>query len=234
LEGTYLVADLSSKQYVYPFEGQVKVDFVDRDAGSVIESSNVLKGQKAILTEEAKKALLARENIQLVGEAGDDFVMDRFVQWNLGSVETLASPLDGEQNVNEEETTEDSTETTTDESADDSVEESTEESTEEVVAPTGLTVSVTSPGLNATIQKDAIAIEGAIVSGTAQTVTVTWAGNNQPYTLGGFAPGDTSFRYVADASYGNLKAGSNTYTIVATAEDGTQSAPLTVTIVAEY
>lgn len=232
-QSTYLVANLSTKQYVYPFDGEVHVDFVDRSAGdSVIEGADLKRGQKAILTEEAQKALLARENIQLVGEAGDDLLMDRFVMWNLGSVETFADPLDGEgeeENLAEEEETPEEETPDEEEIADETSEEVTEEETS-----TGLALSVTSPGLNVTIQKDAIAIEGIILSGTANTVTVTWAGNNQPYTLGGFAPGDTSFRYVADASYGNLKAGSNTYTIVATSADGTQSAPVTVTINAEF
>lgn len=231
-QSTFLVANLSTKQYVYPFEGELHVDFVDRSAGdSVIEGSDLKRGQKAILTEEAQKALLARENIQLIGEAGDDLLMDRFVMWNLGSVETFADPLDGEgeENLAEEEETPDEETPEKEDITDETSEEVTPEET-----PTGLTLSVTSPGLNATIQKSAIAIEGSIVSGTANTVTITWAGNNQPYTLGGFAPGDTSFRYVADASYGNLKAGSNTYTIVATSADGTQSAPVTVTINAEF
>lgn len=232
-QSTYLVANLSTKQYVYPFEGEVHVDFVDRSAGdSVIEGSDLKRGQKAILTEEAQKALLARENIQLIGEAGDDLLMDRFVMWNLGSVETFADPLDGE---GEETALEEEDAESEDETAEDTDEVTEPEEAEGVEeTPTGLTLSVTSPGLNATIQKSAIAIEGSIVSGTANTVTITWAGNNQPYTLGGFAPGDTSFRYVADASYGNLKAGSNTYTIVATSADGTQSAPVTVTINAEF
>ncbi len=99
---------------------------------------------------------------------------------------------------------------------------------------TQLNISVTSPGLNATIQKSAIAIEGSVLSGTANTVTVTWAGNNQAYTLNGFAPGDTEFRYVADASYGNLKAGSNTYTVIAYDAQGQVSNTLVVTIVAEF
>ena len=95
-------------------------------------------------------------------------------------------------------------------------------------------IRVDSPSSPASIQKDAIAIEGTIVSGSGNTVTVTWDGNNQPYTLGGYAPGDSSFRYVADADYGNLKAGANTYTVIARDAAGNVSNTVTVTINAEY
>lgn len=232
-QGRFLFANQDTKQYAYSFEGSLKVDYVDRtQSDSVIETVRVDKGKKTILTQEAEVALLARESLTLLGDSGDDFVGDRFVMWNLGTVETVTA------NVNEPDLGEDPspdeeldlTTETTDETA--PTEEVTE--TSETAVQPSLCVSISSPGLSVTIQKDAIAIEGSITCGTASTVTVTWGGNGSPYVLGGFAPGDSTFRYVADASYGNLKAGSNTYTIVATAADGTQSTPVTVTINAEF
>ena len=235
-QGRFLIANQDTKQYVYSFEGSVRVDYVDRTKDdSVIETVRVDEGKKTILTSEAEAALLARESLTLLGAAGDDFVGDRFVMWNLGTVATIdkgedetEDPLDEDAELDEG-TSED--EETEEEAATD---EETADSEEPEAPAATLCVTVTSPGLTVTIEKDAIAIEGSITCGTASTVTVTWGGNNSPYTLGGFAPGDTSFRYVADASYGNLKAGTNTYTIVATAVDGTQSAPVTVTITANF
>ncbi|QQR55260.1 FecR domain-containing protein [Candidatus Peregrinibacteria bacterium] len=231
-QGVFLIANQSTKQYVYSFEGSMRVDYVDRSQGdSVIESVRVEKGKKSILTSEAELALLARESLNLLGEAGDDFVGDRFVMWNLGTAvafQEAEEPAPDKEELAEEEVDEETEET------DEPVEAETPEPVEPETPVAGLCASVTSPGLNVTIQKDAIAIEGSITCGTAATVTVTWAGNNSPYTLGGFAPGDATFRYVADASYGNLKAGVNTYTVVATAADGTQSAPVVVTINAEF
>lgn len=234
-QGRFLFANQDTKQYAYSFDGTLNVDYVDRSQeDSVIESVRVDKGKKTILTQEAEVALLARESLTLVGESGDDFMGDRFVMWNLGDVDTISEGTGSGDVSLGEDPGEDTDETPVEEPV---VEEPSEEVTDptvsEVPAPT-LCVQVTSPGTSVTIQKSAIAIEGSITCGTASTVTVTWGGNGAPYTLGGFAPGDTTFRYVADASYGNLKAGSNTYTIVATAADGTQSAPLTVTIVAEF
>ena len=97
-----------------------------------------------------------------------------------------------------------------------------------------LSISVTSPSSGSTIQKDAFAIEGQIVSGTASKVTVTWSGNGEPFVLGLFEPGSSSFRYVADTDYLNLAQGSNTYTIVAYDSAGNASNTISLTITAEY
>ncbi len=234
-QGRFLVANQDTKQYAYAFDGTLKVDYVDRTQDdSVIETVRVDEGKKTILTQEAEVALLARESLTLLGEAGDDFVGDRFVMWNLGTVDTISEGTGtGESALGE--APDGDVETPVEEpvAEDPVVETVTNPVVSETPAPT-LCVQVTSPGTSVTIQKTAIAIEGSITCGTASTVTVTWGGNGAPYTLGGFAPGDSTFRYVADASYGNLKAGSNTYTIVATAADGTVSQAVTVTIVAEF
>lgn len=234
--GRFLIANQDTKQYAYSFEGDLTVDYVDRDQNdSVIETVRVATGQKTILTSEAEVALLARESLTLLGESGDDFLGDRFVMWNLGTVESVLSEVLPGDETGTESDLESDLETDLEIEADPLAEENVETEPEPVTSPvTGLQIRVDSPGTVATIQKSAIAIEGSIASGTANTVTVTWAGNNQPYTLGGFAPGDTSFRYVADASYGNLTSGSNTYTIVAMDADGNVSNTVTVTITAEF
>lgn len=242
-QGRFLIANQDTKQYAYSLDGTLNVDYVDRSQNdSVIETVRVDKGKKTILTQEAEVALLARESITLLGESGDDFLGDRFVMWNLGTVDTISEgsgeePMLGEApDAASDEASDEESEASAQEPAGDGTqvaEVKTDPVVSETPVPT-LCVQVTSPGLSVSIQKDAIAIEGSITCGTASTVTVTWAGNGAPYTLGGFAPGDTSFRYVADASYGNLKAGSNTYTIVATAADGTVSQAVTVTIEASF
>ena len=59
-----------------------------------------------------------------------------------------------------------------------------EEPAEEVVVEEeseDLIISVTSPGSGASDSDGAIAIEGAIVSGSASTVYVTWSGNGESY-----------------------------------------------------
>lgn len=227
LSAVYLVSNDANREYVYGFDGQATVDFVDRSQDdSVIDTVTITKGKKTVLSDEDEKNLLARQSLTLVAEAGDDLLGDRFVAWNNGEVETQ------DPEVSTEETDElDSTDAEVDADATATEENVVEESTTPV---SSLQIKVTSPGLNSTIQKSAIAIEGSIVAGTANTVTVTWDGNGKPYTLGGFAPGDTSFRYVADASYGNFKAGANTFTVVATAADGTVSNTVTVVINAQF
>ena len=190
------------------------------------------KGKKSVLTADDKTKLLARQSITLMVDAGDDLIGDAFVAYNKGEVlpsdlgEDPALPADG--TTADADATTTSTDSTTTDATD------TTETTTPVTPVSSLQISVTSPGLNSTIQKNAIAIEGAIVAGTADHVTVTWDGNGKPYTLAGFKAGGSSFRYVADATYGNFKEGVNTFTVVAYAADGTISNTVTVVITGEF
>ena len=218
MSATYLTSNQADREYIYGFEGQAVVNFVDRaQDDSVIETVTIDKGKKAILTDEVEQKLLARESVTLSGEAGDDLMGDSFIAFVNGETSMLGTA--------EETTPPEDEATTTDE---------TTETPETTTPVSTLQIQVTSPGLNSTIQKSAIAIEGAIVAGTADYVTVTWSGNGNPYTLAGFKAGGTSFRYVADASYGNFKVGANTFTVVAYAADGTVSNTVTVVINGEF
>ncbi len=230
--GQYLVGDALSKEYVYSIEKGLHVDFVDRAQGdAVIEPIELKEGQKTMLTEDARALLLQRQDLELLGETADDLLSDPFVSWNLtGSFQVDFNPTE-DSNARPEGA---EANTQTDETVSEETTPEPDEETTPTEVPSAFSIRVNSPGLTATIQKDAIAIEGSIVSGAASTVTVTWGGNNSPYTLGGFAPGDTNFRYVADFDYGNLSHGANTYTVVAYDAAGNPSNTVTVTITAEF
>ena len=212
-QGTYLVSNRVDEERVAVKSGQVGVDFVDRgEEELVIESLTIKEGEQSLLTDGKERALLARENISLVEPVVVEF-------WDTVFVEQQSS---GEQAESEA-------------TGPIEIEEDLEASTEEVVVEeTSLVISVSTPSSGATIEKDAFAIEGQIVSGTASTVMVTWSGNAQAYPLGLFEPGGSTFRYVADTDYLNLSQGPNTYTIVAYDSEGNASNTVVLTIDAAF
>lgn len=226
MSASYLASNQSNKQYIYGFDGQATVRFVDRSQeDSVIDTVTIEKGKKSVLTDDAEKNLLARESVTLIGDAGDDLMGDSFIAFVNGESSFLGT---AEETTPPEDATPPVTETTA------PVDATTTTETPAPAPVSSLQIKVTSPGLNSTIQKNAIAIEGVIVAGTADHVTITWDGNGNPYTLAGFKAGGSSFRYVADATYGNFKAGVNTFTVVAYAADGTVSNTVTVVITAQF
>ena len=212
-QGTYLVSNRVDEERVAVKSGQVGVDFVDRgEEELVIESLTIKEGEQSLLTDGRERALLARENISLVEPVVVEF-------WDTVFVEQQSS---GEQAESEA-------------TGPIEIEEDLEASPEEVVVEeTSLVISVSTPSSGATIEKDAFAIEGQIVSGTASKVMVTWSGNGQAYPLGLFTAGSGSFRYVADTDYANLSVGSNTYTIVAYDSEGKASNMVVLTIDASF
>src|SRR3989344_3475555 len=155
-QGTYLVSNRVDEERVAVKSGQVGVDFVDRgEEELVIESLTIKEGEQSLLTDGRERALLARENISLVEPVVVEF-------WDTVFVEQQSS---GEQAESEA-------------TGPIEIEEDLEASPEEVVVEeTSLVISVSTPSSGATIEKDAFAIEGQIVSGTASTVMVTWSGN---------------------------------------------------------
>ncbi|MFA5793273.1 MAG: FecR domain-containing protein [Candidatus Gracilibacteria bacterium] len=228
----YLVYNGEDQEYVYNFGDILTVDFVDRSEDeALIQSLSVKENEQILLTSEERDALIARMSMVSVSSLIIDSTSDEFLRWNLGGSAPI--PVVDESDVSDETVAED---------VDDSVEvvelvdataDVVEDTTDDSVAVPGtFQIKVDSPSLQSTIQKDAIAIEGSILAGEASIVTITWDGNNQPYTLGGFAPGDANFRYVADIDYGNFKIGSNTYTVTAYDADG--KASNTVTVVVNY
>jgi hypothetical protein len=64
------------------------------------------------------------------------------------------------------------------------------------------------------VETDTVKVVGSVVG--AKEINVSG------YTLSAFEPGDTSWTYYAKESLGNLDPGENTFTVTATAEDGTK------------
>ncbi len=237
VQGEYLVAHQGSQEALFVNQGPVTAEYMDRSGEErTIETIVLSSGEMSLLDETTQTALLARENVTLVEPVREDMFTDSFVRWSKGENVVEETPSDEEDSEDEEEPEEtEETEETDEATTDDEEETSAEEETPvEEEATTGLKIAVSSPANGATIQKDAIAIEGVISSGTASRVTVTWSGNGTPYTLSGFTAGSSSFRYVADVAYGNYAKGSNTYTIVAYDETGAVSNTVVITLNAEF
>lgn len=229
VQGQYLVAHQGQQEALFVYEGPVTTEYMERSAEArVIETVVLSGGEMSLLDEATQAALQAREDVNLVEPVRADMFTDSFVRWSKGE-----EVVEDESEEEEEETDEE----TMDEETPEEEEEVIEEEEEPVVEPeatTGLRISIVSPASGSTIQKDAIALEGQITSGTASTVTVTWSGNGVPYTLSSFTAGSGTFRYVADTDYANYAPGSNTYTIVAYDENGKPSNTVVIVLNAEF
>lgn len=229
VQGQYLVAHQGQQEALFVYEGPVTTEYMERSAEArVIETVVLSSGEMSLLDEATQTALQAREDVTLVEPVREDMFTDSFVRWSKGEEVVEEEPV-VEEDEEDEEITEEETETPE--------EETIEEEEEPVVEPeatTGLKISIVSPASGSTIQKDAIALEGQVTSGTASTVTVTWSGNGVPYTLSSFTAGSSTFRYVADTDYANYALGSNTYTIVAYDENGQVSNTVVIVLNAEF
>lgn len=226
VQGQYLVAHQGQQEALFVYEGPVTAEFMERGTEPRVIETVVLKGgEMSLLDEATQTALQAREDVTLVESVREDMFTDSFVRWSKGEAVEEEEPMiedEGEETETpeEEEVLEE--------------EELEEEPVVEPEATTGLKISIISPASGTTIQKDAVALEGQITSGTASTITVTWSGNGVPYTLSSFAAGSSTFRYVADTDYANYALGSNTYTIVAYDENGQVSNTVVITLNAEF
>lgn len=220
----YFLENSEIREVVYLAEGNLKVNFMDPSGDNlVIETAVLNPGDMTLLTAERETALLARENIPLVEPVSEDVLNEAL---NSNSAPGLIEPSDLDYAENSEAESF---------AVDPGESESTEVGNNTTLeTPFTLEIGLLSPASGTTVQKDAIALEGQITIGIAQTVTVTWSGNGTPYTLSAFTPGSSSFRYVADVNYQNFTRGQNTYTIVAYDEQGQPSNTLTVLINAEF
>ncbi len=222
---SYWATQLDQTESVIVQDGSIEVEYVERGPEDVvIESTALSQGYMSFFEPEKRRALLDRGDIELIEkyEPLEEEAVDDFLAWNRGQISVqeedeekpVEEPEDEEEVIEEEPIVE---------------EEEVPEETPVVVEP-ALKISISSPKNPSTIQKDAIAIEGSILSGEAESVYVTWSGSGTPYALSMYEAGASSFRYVASLDYQNLKAGRNEYTIVAYDAEGKESNRATVVI----
>ncbi len=229
------------QQGLQVFQETVKVLYVDRARDQrTVDTTMLRSGQQTLLTAETQRALLARENVDLLQDFDLTKMEDDFVLWNrdgiLPSASEAATVSDTEGDSFENDEKETSPEEDLEEELTplDETEEELDAADEEPLDLENLKIRLDSPAATVELQKDGIALEGSIVSGEAARVEVTWDGNGQPYVLSGYTAGAADFRYVADAAYGNLRLGVNRYTIKAFDSKGQVSNVLTVTVNASY
>ncbi len=239
LNGDSLITQTEKAESVYVFDGEVSVELLDRrdaEDPDVIERFYLKEGTKTEFFKEDKVALLERKDVVLYQEFNlDEFGQSDFLQWNLG--DGVLPENDREDDEKEEESSEEEEEKPNEEeeaAETDEEEPLEEEAVLEEESEESLKITIYSPSSGSTIEKDAIAIEGGVLTGEAARVSVTWSGNGQAYDLGFFEPGSESFRYVADAAYGNFVVGQNTYTIVAYDAEGKPSNTVTVVLTGKF
>lgn len=114
---------------------------------------------------------------------------------------------------------------------------------DEVIADESLvvirdTVAPAAPQVTGPMDGDVITSEEGFVlkgsvSSDTQKVIVTDSAQSFAYALSAYLPGETSWKYNAKAQFGNLKEGTNTYTIVAVDKAGNKSAETMVDVIYE-
>lgn len=214
--GEYLVSNVANEEYLAVMEGSVKVEYVDRTGETVVvDSLSVSAGSISYFDDVKERQFLQRSAVVLAGPLEEDFFEeDAFVAINEGEVVIIEEEPEVEEEV-------------------EVVVEEPEPQPEPEASVETLAIAVVSPASGSVINKDAIAIEGRIVSGEASRVSVTWSGSGDAYDLGLFEAGSDSFRYVADVNYSNFAEGKNVYSIVAYDEDGQVSNTLLIEITYE-
>ena len=215
LKADYLLEFNSSREALHVLAGEATVNYMDRSGSEeVLVDTRVLTAQESSVFDPAKKqSFLSRADVTMSEPTTLDLATQPLVQWaQTGYLLAESAPAQEVALVGTE------------------VEEKAPAVAEEEAA---LQVRILSPSSPFALQGSAVAIEGSLI-GEAERVTVSWSGTGTAYPLGLFEPGSSSFRYVADANYGNIKPGENRYTIIAYAKDGTASEPVTVVIQATY
>ncbi len=197
-------------------QGEAMATYWERGEPDVkVDEQWISTGERSRLTPALQTAFLNREDVSLVESIpADELVADDFLSWIQGGP-VQNSPMISNDPILAEEASADSHE---------------EESVEEEVAER-LALSLDSPQSPFTLTgKTGVAIEGHVLTGTAERITVQWSGGGAPYTLSMFEPGSSSFRFVADEMYGNLILGENRYIIQAYDADGKASSPVTMVV----
>jgi len=215
LKADYLLEFTSTREALHVLAGEATVNYMDRSGSEeVLVDTRVLESQESSVFDPVKKqSFLSRADVVMTEPSNAAVAMQPLVQWaETGHLLAENTPAQEVALVETE------------------VEEKAPAVADEEAA---LQVRILSPRSPFALQGSAIAIEGAL-TGEAERVTVSWSGTGTAYPLGLFEPGSSSFRYVADANYGNIQPGENRYTIIAYAKDGTASEPVTVVIQASY
>lgn len=219
----------------------LEIDVHSEDDSTVVDSFVIGVGQEVVFTKKVLASFWKFQSPSIIAAISDDFKEREFYEWNIkedknptkfvfdentGKAQFVDAPpedLDGD----EKEVDEDATEQA-DFSAEVTVTEKDTEKDDSMNSAISVSLqSVAGQGKNSSNVYDVSARVTTIVgaaSGEVVKVTVN------DYELQKFKKGDSSWTYFANADYGLMKPGENTYTVVAYDANGKKSAPLVVKV----
>jgi len=238
-------------EVVRVLRGDVMVDVLSQDGSKVVETEKVGVGQEIVFTDNILDAYWKFQSPSVLSALSDEFKQTRWYEWNIAEdeeptefsksailgegsdfVEVVPEVMEPEAGVSDDVEEDDVVEPDVEEEVVEEVveEEVVEEPEEEVDLGSLGTPTITSvAGVTETndggfyvVTSNPATLTGGI-SG-AEDVVVSG------YTLQKFVAGDGTWTYYANADYGLMEVGENTYEVYAVAPDGTHSASITVKV----
>ena len=225
-------------EVVRVFNGEgLQVDVLTEEE-KVVESAALGVGQEIVFTDKVLEAYWAFQSPTVISAVSDEFKQSEWYLWNLNedqeptefakvTGESGGSLVEAPPEVFEEEVEEgaEEDEDTNEEELEEPVEEEEEEVSGALAKPTITAVAgVSQPDSNGVYQtKSRVTTLAGTAPGASQVVV-------NGYTLQQFSAGDTEWNYFANADFGLLVPGENTYEIYSVDAEGNKSATLEVKV----
>ncbi len=231
----------------------VVVDVKNPDDGKVVDSETIGVGQEIILTNGVLRRYWQYESPDAITKISDVFERSDWYLWNIEEDESptrfrkdddaegqfvevepvsVSETDPGDEDEEDEENSEDDEEDedTADDSEDEEVEDPEEDDEAEVsgnlsapsISSVGGSSGLNDDGLYVVSSGSLATLQGS-VQGAAKVVV-------NGYTLQQFTPGSSSWTYYANADYGYMQPGENTYRVHAEDADGNKSEELVVKV----
>ena len=235
----------------------INVDVYNREGTKVVASEELGVGQEMVFGDEALDRYFKYQSPDIIAAISDDFKLEEWYLWNgnedtspteyervvggdqFVKVEPVVTEVD-EVEAEGEESAEDGEvgdEPVEDEPTDDVVEDDTADDPEETVehATSADLVAPTITSVAGITETNAdgfyvVTTQLATLTGTVSGATKVVVNN---YTLTKFLPGDSTWTYFANAAYGLMVEGENTYEVYATDPAGNKSESIFVKVLYE-
>lgn len=190
------------------------------------DSAEIVFGQELVLGKQGIEDLENRKNLDLLALLSDDFRDTEWYKWNRKEdaagipAVTVADAVDGQsQTALSEIITSKANEPVI------------ETPPQEVSVVPEMPVILTPKEGERVTRKGEVLISGTVDKNTQRVEVTTYSGGKaESYSLQKYVPFSGTWSYIAAASYGNLVAGENRFTVIATNKGGKRSDPAEISI----
>lgn len=218
----------------------LQVDILSQEDKKIVETERLGVGQEIVFTDKVLETFWEFQSPTVIAPLSDTFKQSDWYLWNVDQDEnpdeinkSISDPNNSlvqappellesdEEEENEDESEEDEEDSEVVEEEDEVVDEVPEQSGS-LSKPTVTSVAgIPNPDSNGVYQTKSrvTTLAGSVPAGTAQVIV-------NDYTLSQFAAGSTTWTYYANADFGLLVPGENTFTVYAVDSEGFKSEPL--------